>query len=135
MKKQKTKQASGVGQKREAEELPLPTLGLVAEEERFKPLRELLQPVAVTPVNELGEHTKTALRKVCAGQAALLLETFFDACDARAGEAARKRANVVSGEESPGEQRRECLSSLPLSLVAMLCVSHLYISRGREAKR
>ena len=64
MKKQKAKQASGAGQKREAEEpLPPPTLGLVAEEERFAPLRELIKPVAATPVNELGEHTKTALRK------------------------------------------------------------------------
>jgi hypothetical protein len=37
MKKQKTKQASGAGQKQEAEEpLPMPTLGLVAEEERFE---------------------------------------------------------------------------------------------------
>ena len=52
---------SGVGQKREAEEPPaVPTLGLVAEEERFAPLRELIQPVRLTPVNELGEGVSPA---------------------------------------------------------------------------
>ena len=64
MKKQKAKQASGAGQKREAEEpLPPPTLGLVAEEERFAPLRELIKPVAATPVNELSEELRGVLRE------------------------------------------------------------------------
>ncbi len=106
MKKQKTKQASGVGQKREAEEpLPLPTLGLVAKEERFAPLRELLQPVAVTPVNELSEELRGVLRKKAGDDLELLLVSFFAACDARDGEADRKRAHVATREESQGEQR------------------------------
>jgi len=106
MKKQKTKEASGVGQKREAEEpLPMPTLGLVAEEERFTPLRELLQPVAGTPVNELGEDLRRDLRGAVRESLRLLLSAFFGACDARAREIERKRAHVATGEESPGKQR------------------------------
>ena len=104
MKKQKTKQASGTGQKREAEEpLPMPTLGLVAEEERFAPLRELLQPVAGTPVNELSEELRGVLRKRAGDDLELLLVSFFAACDARAREIERKRAHVATGEESQGE--------------------------------
>ena len=105
MKKQKTKQASA-GQKREAEEpLSLPTLGLVAEEERFAPLRELLQPVAGTPVNELSEELRGVLRKRAGDDLELLLVSFFAACAARVGEIERKRAHVATGEESPGKQR------------------------------
>jgi len=107
MKKQKTKEASGVGQKREAEEpLPMPTLGSVADEERFAPLRELLQPVAGTPVNELSEELRGVLRKRAGDDLELLLVSFFAACDARAREIERKRAHVGvgSGEESQGER-------------------------------
>ncbi len=125
MKQHKTKQASGTGQKREAEEpLALPTLGQVAEEERFVSLRGLLQPVALTPVNELGEHTKTALRKTSPAETALVLESFFDACDARAREIERKRAHVASGEKSPGKQRRERLVFFLSALV--VCVSSFF---------
>src|ERR1700679_2857812 len=103
MKKQKTKEASGAGLKREAEEpLPMPTLGLVAEEERFAPLRELLQPVAGTPVNELSEELRGVLRKRAGDDLELLLVSFFAACNARVGEIERKRAHVATGEESPG---------------------------------
>ncbi len=110
MKQQKTKQASA-GQKREAEEpLAPPTLDLVAEEERFAPLRELIKPVAATPVNELGEHTKTALRKTSPAETALLLESFFDACDARAGEIGRKRTHVTTADESQGERQHALVS-------------------------
>jgi hypothetical protein len=105
MKKQKTKQASGAGQKREAEEpLAMPTLGLVAEEEDFAPLRGLLQPVAGRPVNELSEALRGVLRKKAGDDLELLLVSFFAACDARAGEIERKRAHVAS-EESQGERR------------------------------
>ena len=107
MKKQKTKEASGAGLKREAEEpLAPPTLGLVAEEERFAPLRELLQPVAGTPVNELGEELRAWLKAEAAksGQLPVAL-ALIDACNARVGEIERKRAHVATGEESPGKQR------------------------------
>ena len=107
MKKQKTKEASGAGLKREADEpLPMPTLGLVAEEERFAPLRELLQPVAGRPVNELSEELRRVLRKKAGDDLELLLVSFFAACDARAREIERKRAHVGvgSGEESQGER-------------------------------
>ena len=114
MKKQKTKEASGGGQKREAEEpLPMPTLGIVAEEKRFAPLRELLQPVAEAPVNELGEDLRRDLRGAVDESLHLLLSAFFGACDARAGE--RKRTYVGSGEESQGEQWYALLFCLSLS--------------------
>src|ERR1700679_762356 len=105
MKKQKTKEASGAGLKREAEEpLPMPTLGLVAEEERFAPLRELLQPVAGTPVNELGEELRAWLKAEAAKSDQLPVAlALIDACDARVGEIERKRAHVATGEESQGE--------------------------------
>ena len=102
--KQKTKQ--GTGQKREAEEpLPMPTLGLVAKEEDFAPLRGLLQPVAGRPVNELSEELRGVLRKKAGDDLELLLVSFFAACAARAGEIERKRAHVATGEESQGERR------------------------------
>jgi hypothetical protein len=116
MKKQKTKQASGAGQKREAEEaLSVPTLGQVAEEEDFAPLRGLIQPVARRPVNELGEALRGWLEAEAtkAGQLPVAL-ALIDACAARAREIERKRARVGSGEESPGKQRRERLVFFPV---------------------
>ena len=107
MKQQKTKQASGTGQKREAEEpLPMPTLGLVAEEERFAPLRELLQPVAGTPVNELGEELRAWLKAEAAKSSQLPVAlALIDDCNARVGEIERKRAHVATADESQGERR------------------------------
>ncbi len=108
MKKQKTKQA-GAGQKRHAEEpLHLPTLGLVAEEERFTPLRGLLQPVAATPVNELGEELRAWLKAEAAksGQLPVAL-ALIDACAARAGEIERsaptwpQRTNHKVSDDAP----------------------------------
>lgn len=133
MKKQKTKQASGSGQKREAEEaLPVPTLGQVAEEERFAPLRGLILPVTGTPVNELGEDLRRDLREAIQESPRFLLSAFFGACDARAGEIERKRAHVASGEESPGKQQRErllsntswallCCNTLPMTCSNLQC--------------
>ena len=120
MKKQKTKQASA-GQKREAEEpLSLPTLGLVAEEERFAPLRGLLQPVAATPVNELSEELRRVLRKKAGDDLELLLVSFFAACDVRAREIERKRAHVGTGEKSPGKQRKRLFFSVCFALHILL---------------
>ncbi len=140
--KKKTKQASGGGQKREAEDaLPVPTLGQVAEEEDFAPLRELLQPVAGRPVNELGEDLRRDLREAVQESLRFLLSAFFGACDARAGEIERKRAHVATGEESQGEQRREhilclfCSLSLSLSLSLSEPPAHLSWARGREMRR
>jgi hypothetical protein len=105
--KQTTKQASGVGQKREAEEpLPFPTLGLVAEEQDFAPLRDLLRPVAGRPVNQLGEELRAALKKRGGDDLELLLLSFFAACDALAREVETKRAHVASKEESQGKQQQ-----------------------------
>jgi hypothetical protein len=100
----KTKQASGAGQKREADEpLAPPTLGLVAEAERFEPLRTLIESVAATPVNELGDDLRAVLRKN-ANEAGLevLVAAFFDACTARAGGIERKRAHVATANEAQG---------------------------------
>ena len=90
--------------KREADNdlSPIPTLGDVAEEARFASLRELLGPVMDTPVTELDESSKAALRE--AGEAhTLLLTFFFAACGARAKAASLKRANVGLAESAQGE--------------------------------
>ena len=56
--------AGGVQRKRRAEQdLDVPTLGQVAEEARFALLRGLLAPVKDTPVNELSEELRVALKK------------------------------------------------------------------------
>ena len=122
MKKQKTKEASGAGQKREAEEpLPMPTLGLVAEEERFAPLRELLQPVAATLVNELlsegGEGLRNWLQEGAGkiGQLPVAL-AFFAACGIQVEAATRKRAHVSSDESAPGKNQ--------LLFFCFFCLSH-----------
>ena len=116
--------AGGAQRKRGADrDVDVPTLGQVAEEPRFAPLHELLEPVKDTPLNELGKNTEAALRKACEADAglALLLESFFDACDARAEEVARKRAHMASEEHSPGKQQR-WLFFPPLSLsLSPLC--------------
>ena len=82
----------------------MPTLGLVAEEKDFAPLRGLLQPVAGRPVNELGEELRAWLKAEAAksGQLPVAL-ALIDACNARVGEIERKRAHVATGEESQGE--------------------------------
>jgi spore coat protein CotH len=76
----------------------------VAEEEDFAPLRDLLQPVAGRPVNQLGEELRAWLKVEAtkSGQLPVAL-ALIDACDARAGEIERKRAHVSSKEESQGE--------------------------------
>ena len=94
------------GKRGAEEEQRVPTLGEVAEDEDFAPLRELLEPVANRPVNELGEDLRAALKKRGGDKLELLLASFFGACDARAEEAARKRAHVASEEHSPGKQLR-----------------------------
>ena len=99
--------AFGAQRKREAEQDRY-TLGDVAEDEDFAPLRQLLESVKNRPVNELGENTKEALRKKALETDAaitLLLESFFDACDARVEEVARKRNHVASAKHSPGKQQ------------------------------
>ena len=90
--------------KRGAEkDVDVPTLGQVAEEARFEPLRELLEPVKDTPVNELSERLRTQLLQDEEKPTKLLLESFFAACDARVSEAGHKRAHMAS-ESSPGKQ-------------------------------
>ena len=124
-KKQKTKGASGAGQKRGAEEaLSLPTLGHVAEEGRFAPLRELLQPVALTSVNELLSEAGNGLRNWLQEEASKIGQlpvalAFIAACGVQAEAVATRRAHVGSGEESPGKQRRERLLFLFVSLPAL----------------
>ncbi len=96
-KKQKTKEASSAGQKRTAEaDVRVPTLGQVAEDERFEPLRALLQPVELTPVNELSKGLRAELLDGQGHKSARLrLQAFFAACDARAGEVERQRARPL----------------------------------------
>ena len=102
----KRKTGGGIGEvqrKRGAEkDVDVPTLGQVAEDKDFEPLRELLKPVERRPVNELSEELRAALKKRGGDELELILLSFFAACDARAEEAARKRAHVAS--ESPGKQ-------------------------------
>jgi hypothetical protein len=65
----------------------VPTLGVVAEEARFAPLRELLEPVKGRPVTELGAELRAGLLED-AGELSKptvrLMQAFFGACDARA---------------------------------------------------
>lgn len=105
-------------QKREAEELPsFPTLGLVAEEEDFAPLRGLLQGVAGRPVNEFSTEMRDILRQKAGEGLDLVVASFFAACDARVAEMERKRARLAA-RESQGEQRK----SFQLSLRSVLFV-------------
>ena len=91
------------------------TLAQVAEEARFEPLWELIKPVEETLVNELGEDLRGGLLEDAQeiGKLTLcLMQAFLGACDARAKEAATKRAHVASGNESPGKQRCGCFGCL-----------------------
>ena len=91
----------------------MPTLGQVAEEARFASLRELLQQVAETPVDQLlHESTEGAqLREVYMKKAELanLAETwlsFVIACRT----AAEQRKRARAGDE--GEREKGCFVDL-----------------------
>ena len=73
----------------------MPTLGQVAKEERFAPLRALLQQVDETPVDQLGADLRVLLLKRGGHDLELLLGSFFGACDAAADQ--RKRARSGGG--------------------------------------
>lgn len=113
-KKRKTNESSGGSQRKRGADRDLSslTLGQVAAEARFVPLQVLLEPVKDTPVNELGEDLRAALKKRGGDELELLLASFFGACGARVEEEARKRAHVASEEHSPGKQWRKCSFSL-----------------------
>jgi hypothetical protein len=87
--------------KRAAEEAIVPTLGHVAAEDRFEPIRQLISSVKDTPVTELGLELRSWL-KGNAGAVLLVALAFLDACDARTPDAATKRSRVgrVAGELS-----------------------------------
>jgi hypothetical protein len=69
------------------------------------------------PVNELSEKLRSKLEKKAGKKWDLLLGSFFDACDARAEEATRKRAHMASEESSPGKQQQWlCFFFFSLSL-------------------
>ena len=93
--------------KREAQDdlLPIPTLGDVAKEARFEPLRKLLEPVKDTHVTELSEELRVALKKRGGDESELLLLSFFAACDALTKPASLKRPNVSSDESAGGENQ------------------------------
>ena len=89
----------------------VPTLGDVAIEERFAPLRERLGRAAkTTPVNEFLMETPEAvenrnLLKADAGDV-VLWNSFVTACRSRLADAAPKRGRVASEEEeAPGEHK------------------------------
>jgi hypothetical protein len=88
----------------------VPTLGHVAKETRFNPLRNLLEQVKDTPVNELGEDLRAWLKEEAQRhQLVPLVAAFLGACDAaiRRLETARKRPrHASSSEEEPGESSR-----------------------------
>lgn len=112
-KKLKTGGTAG-GSQRAEQDLDVPTLGQVAQEERFRPLHELLKPVEKTPVDKLGPELRSKLEEKGGDDLDLLLASFFDECGARAAEAARKWAHVASEEHSPdvpadAEQRARLL--------------------------
>ena len=86
--------------KRAAEEtIDVPTLGQVAEVNRFEPLRHLISSVKDTPVTELGPELRGWLKDAAKADLPVVL-AFLDACDARAADVGLKRANV---EKSSGE--------------------------------
>jgi hypothetical protein len=58
-----------------------PTLGQVAQEKRFEPLRELIRPVANSPVTELTQNMRSTMLEGEAKQTQMLLEAYFAACD------------------------------------------------------
>jgi hypothetical protein len=97
---------ANTGQKRTVEEaIPIPTLGQVAEQERFAPLKDLISSVAATPVNELGEELKVWFKSeaVKIGQLPVAL-AFLDSCTARVEDIATKRAHVAHEGRLPGER-------------------------------
>ncbi len=81
----------------------------MAEEKRFESLRELIRSVADMPLTELSEEVRGVLREQGSDQR-LLLATFFAACDARARDAATKRAHSVPDEVTP-RKIVQCFSS------------------------
>ena len=107
MKGVKQKSAVRTGEKRGVEERRVPTLGQVAEEARFDPLWELLEPVKDTPVDKLGKELRAWLKEEAMSICQLPLAlSFIDDCDARAEQAAPKRVHVAFEEHSPGKQQR-----------------------------
>lgn len=133
MKKQKTAETSGAGQKRAAEEdVLVPTLGQVAGDADFERLRELIAPVARRPVNELSEALRAELLDGQDKPTRLCLQAFFAACVARAGEIERKRAHMTSGEQSPGKrERRMFFFVCPFAThAATLCVRRVRVPSG-----
>ncbi len=80
----------------------MPTLGQVAVEEDFAPLRELLKTVANRPVDQLGADLRgwvkeEALRLDCYPVAL----AFFGACEAAVRSAEeRKRARIDEGDKA-----------------------------------
>jgi hypothetical protein len=122
-----------VSQKRGAEDaFSLPTLGQLVEEERFQPLREVLHPVAKTPVNELLSEGGGGLRNWLqeeagkVGQLPVAL-AFFAACGVLVEAVTLKRAHVGSGEGPPGKQRVSFSFDLLLpSSVRGACSRHVH---------
>ena len=103
----------------------VPTLGDVAQDEDFEPLRGLLQPLMNRPVNELSEGLRAQLRQDEDKPTKLRLEAFFAACEARAQEAAPKRSRVAfEEEEAPGRHK-----SFPLPF--FFFVPNAVIDHGR----
>lgn len=93
----KKQDEGGANQKRG---LAVPALGDVAdEEERFFPLRPLVEPVAETLVDELRDDLRTSLPEKAHDKRSLMRE-FLSACDARADgrreAVASKRAHADS---------------------------------------
>ena len=119
--KTKTRPAA-TQQKREAEEdlVSVPTLGEVAEEADFEPLRKLLEPVKNRPVNELSAGLRSKLEKKGGEDVELLLESFFAACNVRVEEVSRKRAHVAFEEEAEGK--------LLFCFVFLVCLFLLFCS-------
>jgi hypothetical protein len=92
------------------EAIPVPTLGQVAEQERFAPLKELIRPVAETPVNELSPGMRTKLLEGEEKPTQLCLEAFFAACDALVEDIATKRAHIAHEGRLPGKHALFVLS-------------------------
>ena len=88
----------------------VPTLGHVAKETRFDPLRNLLEQVKDTPVNELSTGLRSKLQRKAGEELELLMESFFAACDAtvRRMETAQKRPRYSNNSEE-GTDVGECL--------------------------
>ncbi len=114
----------------------MPTLGQVAEEEDFSPLRELLATVMNRPVHQLGGALRGGLIEDAAAMGAVrLMQSFFDACDAAARAAERRTRARSGGGGDEGERERVCVACFSLAGVFFSVLLLFTVSLESPIKR